>query len=498
MKLKRGSGILLHLTSLPGKYGIGDMGQEAYHFIDFLEDAGQKYWQILPLNPVGYGESPYQSFSAFAANPLLISIDELYEEGLLVEEDLQDVPDFNDIKVEFSKVKEFKEKLFRIASERFKSRRYPDFLKYKEKNSIWLENYTLFMALKKHFGGIPWNHWYEPIANRNTQALRQYQILLQEEIEYNNFLQFIFYMQWMKLKRYANGKGIQIIGDLPIFISYDSSDVWANPHLFELDADGNPLKVAGVPPDYFSETGQLWGNPHYKWSEMAKDDYQWWRERFKCLLQMVDIIRIDHFRGFEAYWEIPAGEETTVNGRWVKGPGAEFFSIMEKYLGELPVIAEDLGIITPLVEELKNQFNFPGMQVLQFIFEDTSQEITLPLKFAGNSVVYTGTHDNDTLWGWFTKHYQEKTGVVEYLKEKLNLDYSWNCEQICWQFIKIALESNAILAIIPLQDLLCLDSSARMNYPGTLGGNWEWRFKKGVLTKELQLKLLNMVEASKR
>jgi len=499
MKLTKGSGILLHPTSLPSKYGIGDLGKEAYDFIDFLHSARQKYWQILPLNPVGYGESPYQPFSAFAANPMLISIDKLQSEGLLLAEDLVNVPQFAKVKVEFTKVKEFKEKLLPIAFSRFsKLPPNPEFLKYQEVNRHWLENYSLFMALKKYFGGVAWNYWEESVAQRDTKALEHYRKLLREEIEYNNFLQFKFSEQWLDLKQYAEKKNVRIIGDIPIFVAYDSSDVWANRHLFELDQEGKPLKVAGVPPDYFSETGQLWGNPHYKWGEMEKDDYKWWRERFSYIFKMVDIVRIDHFRGFEAYWEIPAGEVTAVNGKWVKGPAEKFFATMERYLGKLPVIAEDLGIITSEVELLKNQFDFPGMKVLQFIYEDTTQEITIPLKLVPNSVVYTGTHDNDTILGWFKKHYSEQTEVLKYLQKGLKIDPKLNDQQICWQFIELALQSNALLAIIPLQDLLCLDSWARMNYPGTLGNNWDWRFTKEQLTAEITEKLRTLVEKYNR
>ncbi|MFZ5945204.1 MAG: 4-alpha-glucanotransferase [Bacillota bacterium] len=490
MKLIKGSGVLLHPTSLPGIYGIGDLGPEAYKFVDFLANSKQKYWQILPLNPPGYGESPYQAFSAFAGNPLLISPDNLIQEGLLEGKEIENIPHFNKEQVEFEKVKSFKDNLFRKAFKRFKSNEstmYQDFLK---DNVLWLENYSLFMALKAYYGGSSWNKWERMLVHRDEAALNYYKKLLGNDIEYHKFLQYKFFSQWQHLKEYCNSKGIQIIGDIPIFVSLDSADVWANPYLFSLDEEQNPIKVAGVPPDYFSETGQLWGNPHYDWIRMEEDGYQWWRQRFSNILSMADIVRVDHFRGFEAYWAIPFGEETAVNGKWVKGPGEKFFSTLEKNLGKLPVIAEDLGIITVEVEQLKNKFGFPGMKILQFILEDTTQEVTLPLNFEINSVVYTGTHDNDTIWGWYKKNY---------LKENLEqISNNMNGEKICWHFIEIAFQSSSVLAIIPLQDILCLDSSARMNYPGTLGNNWNWRFKRGDLSKDIEMKLEHLVKVYKR
>ncbi|MEW6064648.1 MAG: 4-alpha-glucanotransferase [Bacillota bacterium] len=495
MTIKRQSGILLHPTSLPSPYGIGDLGKEAFEFVDFLTRSRQKLWQVLPLNPAGYGESPFQSFSAFAGNPLLISIDRLVEQGLLTPQDIHPLPSFSEDRVEFARVRAYKEDLLRKAFTAFQNRlkapEYQDFVA----GAHWLGDYALFMALKQYFGGLPWNHWDASIALRQEQAMENFRQLLKQEIEYHFFLQFTFFRQWMALKRYANDRGIKIIGDLPIFVSYDSSDAWANPHLFELDELGNPAKVAGVPPDYFSETGQLWGNPHYRWAAMEKDDYKWWRERFKGLLETVDIIRIDHFRGFEAYWEIPAGETTAINGRWVKGPGEKFFSIMIRYLGQIPVIAEDLGIITPEVVKLKNRFDFPGMKILQFNLHKNEKEKFLPHHYEPNSVVYTGTHDNDTTIGWYKKLLP---GDVEFLAEYLDLEPAMEAEEICWRLIEVAFRCQSNTAIIPLQDVLCLDSEARMNYPGTVGGNWEWRFRQGVLTPEIEEKLAALTRAGGR
>ncbi|MDW7676004.1 MAG: 4-alpha-glucanotransferase, partial [Bacillota bacterium] len=370
MSNNREYGILLHPTSLTGKYGIGELGQEAYNFIDFLSRSGQTLWQTLPLGPIGYGESPYQSYSAFAGNPLLISLDKLKEQGLLEARDLYEAPSFPEEEVAYDLVIGFKDKALRKAFANFEQQLQAlkgeatglkdkkiiklnsGFALFLEENQIWLDKFSLFMALKKHFNGAAWNYWDQQIAFREQEAVSHYQKLLTNEVRYQAFLQYIFYTQWQELHAYATGKGVKIIGDLPIFVSYDSSDAWANPELFQLDLNGNPLKVAGVPPDYFSETGQLWGNPHYNWQLMKEQDYSWWRERLTALLTYVDIVRIDHFRGFEAYWEIPGEEKTAVNGRWVKGPGAHFFATMEKHLGQLPIIAEDLGIITPEVVAL--------------------------------------------------------------------------------------------------------------------------------------------------
>lgn len=464
MALDRASGILLHPTSLPSPYGIGEMGKEAIKFIDFLKASGQKLWQILPLNPPGYGSSPYQAFSAFAGNSLLISLEQLYKDGLLTSHDLYAVLAHGQGKVNYELVKELKEPLLRKAFERFISsgKELEEYAQFIQANYYWISDYAQFMALKNHFSQRPWNEWEKEVALRNPQVLAHYENLLADNIEYQYFLQYQFHKQWGIIKTYAADNGIRIIGDIPIFVSYDSSDTWVHSHLFELDERGNPAKVAGVPPDYFSATGQRWGNPHYKWDKMAQDDYFWWRQRFQKLLEDVDIIRVDHFRGFESYWEIPAQEETAINGRWVKGPGEQFFKVLEDYLGKLPIIAEDLGLITSDVVKLKKSLGFPGMKVLQFVskedipFEQQEEEI----------VFYTGTHDNDTLLGW----YQENV-----LKE-LDKGYGQDLGDICWEFIDLVMQSKASWVIFPLQDILCLGSEARMNKPGTTWDNWQWRF----------------------
>lgn len=498
MKFNRASGILLHPTSLPSNYGIGDMGPEAYEFIDFLKGSQQSLWQVLPLNPPGYGESPFQCFSAFAGNPLLISPEGLVAEGLLSRDDLAKSPAFDQTKVEFERVREYKGGLLKKAFSSFKGRKSGrDYQKFIASNP-WLEDYALFMALRDYFGGLPWNRWEKPIVLREVRARQYYKNLLAEAIEYHFFVQYVFFTQWLALKGYANEQGVKIIGDLPIFVSYDSSDAWSSPHLFELDEKGSPLKVAGVPPDYFSETGQLWGNPLYKWGEMEKDNFQWWLDRFSSLLKMVDIIRIDHFRGFEAYWEIEAGEETAINGRWVKAPGAKLFTTVQKHLGKIPVIAEDLGLITPEVKELKDQFQFPGMKVLHFHLNSGEKEEMLPHNYEENSVVYTGTHDNDTTLGWYKKLLLENPGEIAFLDEYLGLDGGISGKDICWRMIHVAFQSKANMVIIPMQDVLCLDTDARMNYPGTVGGNWDWRYTPGSLTSELQEKLAHLATRHNR
>lgn len=465
MKLHRASGILLHPTSLPSKHGIGELGAEARAFVDFLAESKQRLWQILPLNPPGFGDSPYQAYSAFAGNPLLISIDELLAEGLLTADDLADAPRFPQESVDFPRVKGYKKNLLRKAFVRFdagkKEEAYQQFV---DNNLYWLHDYALFMALKAHFYDLPWNEWEKSLARRWKEVLAYYENLLSKEIRYHYFLQYKVCRQWIKIKEYAGQKDVRIIGDMPIFVSYDSSDTWVNPHLFELDQEGYPAKVAGVPPDYFSETGQLWGNPHYRWEVMAEDDYFWWRERFKKLLEYVDFIRIDHFRGFEAYWEVAADETTAVRGRWVRGPGKPFFALLEKYLGKLPLIAEDLGYITPEVINLRDAFHFPGMRVLQFTWQESIDSCAAHK----NTIYYTGTHDNDTLWGWYK----------DVVTNGLRLDpQKSDPEQVCWDFIENVFQSACRWAIIPLQDVLALDSWARFNHPGTVGSpNWEWRF----------------------
>ncbi|MEG6585387.1 bifunctional glycogen debranching protein GlgX/4-alpha-glucanotransferase [Dendrosporobacter sp. 1207_IL3150] len=497
--LGRQCGILLHPTSLPSKYGIGDLGKEAYEFVNFLYKSKQKLWQILPLNPVGLGESPYQSPSAFAGNPLLISLGKLVGDGLLSGVDVKLPKQFDTDKVEFEAVKDFKESCLRIAFNSFKQKfeSSVEYERFVNENAIWLHDYALFMALKEYFNDCSWTEWPYEIASRQEGAMREYRELLRDEIGFHYFLQFEFNKQWLALKRYANQWGIKIIGDMPIFIAHDSADVWANQQLFELDKKGLAQKIAGVPPDYFSETGQLWGNPHYNWQEMANEDYNWWRERFQVMLNQVDIIRVDHFRGFEAYWEVPAGEKTAVNGKWIKGPGAKLFSTLERYLGKLPIIAEDLGVITPEVEDLRDAFYYPGMKVLHFVLSCDEEGCCIPFTCDKNSVVYTGTHDNNTTLGWYKLNVGEETEYAECINKMLQMENA-DPEDVCWRMIEFAYNTNANTVIIPMQDVLCLGSEARMNTPGTVGGNWQWRCRKEWLTPELAAHLASLAGRYKR
>ncbi|OGO79449.1 MAG: 4-alpha-glucanotransferase [Clostridiales bacterium GWB2_37_7] len=498
MKFNRESGILLHPTSLPSKYGIGDLGKEAYEFIDFLYNSKQRLWQVLPLGPVGYGESPYQSFSAFAGNTMLISIDRMIELNILTRQDILSVPSFNADKVDFEPVKEYKQKLFKLAFNRFCASDNEAFELFVEENGYWLDEYSFFMALKDHFGGVAWNCWEKSIAKREAYAMEYYKKLLRDEITYQKFLQFMFFTQWLELKAYANKKNIKIIGDIPIFISNDSSDAWSQRELFEINEEGYPIKVAGVPPDFFSETGQYWGNPHYKWDKIENSQFKWWIDRFEMLLKVVDIIRIDHFRGFEAYWEIPGSEVTAINGKWVKAPGKKLFAAIEKHLGKLPIIVEDLGVITKEVEQLKKELDFPGMKILQFTFGKGSEERFLPHNYEIDSVVYTGTHDNNTTVGWYKDSLQSQPEAIEQLKRHFDIKEDVSPKDICWKLIEIAFRCNSVIAIVPMQDLLCLDSEARMNIPSTIGGNWNWRFNKEHATVEIESRLIELSKENNR
>ncbi len=501
MTYPRSSGILLHPTSLPGPFGIGDLGEFAYDFVDFLSATGQKLWQVMPLGPTGYGDSPYACLSAFAGNPLLISPEKLIEDGFLAANDpaLAEYPRLSEDKVEFEAVGEAKEKLFRAAFAHFQQhakeaerKRFANFCDCQQ-NRNWLHNYALFRAVKKEFDNESWTKWNPELAQRHPEALAHANHALAEEIAYHKFLQYVFSKQWGALRNYARLNGIQIVGDMPIFLAHDSADVWAHQELFHLLPDGTPRVVAGVPPDYFSETGQLWGNPLYNWEVMAKDDYSWWAERFKVMLNSVDIVRLDHFRGFEAYWEVPGGEETAMNGQWVKGPDKAFFSAMEKALGHLPFIAEDLGVITPPVEDLRDSFDFPGMKVLQFAFDDTSANNFLPHKHVANAVVYTGTHDNQTTVSWF----ESRSETVQ----KFVLDYlgSTDAAYIHWQMIRLAMSSVANTVLIPMQDILGLDDEVgRMNTPGKAEGNWSWRFKDSEINAQIAHSLKHWTELYER
>jgi len=470
----RRSGILLHPTSLPGEWGIGDLGGCAYRFADFLAESGQQLWQVLPLSPPGIGHSPYQSYSSMAGNPLLISVEALFEQGWLSAGDLQESPRLSGSTVDFGRVIPLKMKLIKKAAGNFFKRNdeplRPAFIEFCSRMKSWLGPFADFSALKEANSGSAWTKW-KIKTNPNPEA-----VLVQQ------FIQFEFFRQWESLKKYCNERGIGIIGDIPIFIAHDSSDVWANPELFDLDEKGDPRTIAGVPPDYFSKTGQRWGNPLYRWDIMERTGFRWWIQRMESMLAMVDIARLDHFRGFEKYWEIPAASATAVNGRWVEGPGDRLFEALQKGLGTLPFIAEDLGYITPEVHELRDRWGFPGMRVLHFAFGDPAPDNPhKPYNFIQNCVAYTGTHDNDTTAGWFSADTSQRRGERESALKYMGSDGS----DAVWDFIRLVLSSVADTAILPMQDLLELGSEARMNRPATTENNWRWRMRQGQLKPEL-------------
>lgn len=487
MGLKRNGGVLLHPTSLPGNEGIGTVGSSACNFIDFLHKAGFSIWQILPLTPPAAGNSPYSAFSVFACNPLMIELQQLIDEGDLPQE-LPDHPPSGN-QVDFGKLIPWKEKLLQKAARTFFSRdenhRLHEFWHFCDSN-YWLHDYALFMTLKRHYRHKPWHRWPKELANRHQPALQKVSEQFGQEIGIQKYQQWQFFRQWQKIRSYANQKGISIIGDLPIFVSHDSADVWCNQGLFLLDQDRKPAVVAGVPPDYFSSTGQLWGNPLYNWQKMQEDSYSWWVARVRQMLQQFDLIRIDHFRGFEAAWHIPAKARTAVKGEWVKGPGARFFDTLQAQFGQLPFIAEDLGIITREVEELRDRYNLPGMKILQFAFDSDGSNPYLPHNHIPNSVIYTGTHDNDTTLGWFSALTPKR---VQQIYRYLDLPGVNPVKDM----IRTALASVARTAIIPLQDLLELPTEARMNRPGTPLGNWGWRFEAGMLDEKIAAEYAEML-----
>jgi len=473
MRFPRSSGILLHPTSLPGQFGSGDLGVPAYRFIDWLVTSGQSIWQMLPIGPVGLANSPYMSFSAFAGSSMLIDLQELVLHGWLTKEDLYTAKDFPDYRVNYPDVAAFRMKMLLKASECFFKKRSSEdtkqFVQYCTTEKTWLEDYALFQALNHRYNEKEWSSWDTGLAHRETQALKKAAEELHDCIDFHKFTQWCFNRQWNALKKYANDRNVALVGDIPIFVAYHSADVWAYPDQFRLDKNGVPIVVAGVPPDYFSKTGQRWGNPLYRWDVIKETKYRWWIERFRKTFSLFDLIRIDHFRGFESYWEIPEEEETAVKGRWVKGPGEEFFKYVQRKLGTLPIIAEDLGIITTEVHALREKLKFPGMKVLQFAFGGGPENAFLPHRYEQNCVVYTGTHDNDTTRGWYEKaSNHEQDFVRRYCKTDGN--------EIQWDLIKYALESVAYIAVIPFQDVIGLGSEGRMNIPGTIEGNWEWRF----------------------
>lgn len=519
MKFDRSGGILLHPSSLPGPYGIGDLGPQAYRFVDWLASTGCKLWQVLPLGPTGYGDSPYQCFSAFAGNPYLISFELLVEDALLTQDDFADSPNFDESRVDFGVLIPWKLGLLQKAFSRFssllkapgtsQSRVLPregifkdvevretvisksdmlieGFNAFRAENVSWLDDFALFMSLKEANGGGPWSGWPEALRKREPSALEKARHDHAEDILQHSFYQFLFFRQWNDLRTFTKARGIKIIGDVPIFIAYDSADAWAHPDLFFLGEDSLPTVVAGVPPDYFSATGQLWGNPLYRWKAHKKSGYAWWIDRFRSVLQFVDIVRLDHFRGFAGYYEIPYGAPTAETGQWITGPGQDLFKTISRELsavenGTLPIIAEDLGVITPDVVDLRERFNLPGMRILQFGFTGPDNPF-LPHNYVTNCIAYTGTHDNDTACGWFKSAPEnERKFALRYLNSD-GTDFAWDLIRGVWS-------SVAVYAIAPMQDLLSLGTEARMNYPSRLGGNWDWRMKEEDMNNDLAHRL---------
>lgn len=483
MKYRRASGILLHPTSLPGPYGIGDLGPQTLAWLDFLAGAGCRLWQILPLGPTGFGDSPYQCFSAFAGNPYLISPEVLLSEGLLLENELDGRAEFPADHVDFGSVIPWKLSLLKMAFANYQ-RSEPEELRealtsFRREQASWLEDYGLFMALKDAHEGAPWNTWEAGLRDRNPDALQAAKQEHAEGLQQHIFNQFLFFRQWRAVCAHASKLGIKIIGDIPIFVAHDSADVWSHPELFFLDEKGQAKVVAGVPPDYFSPTGQLWGNPLYRWKVHRASGYDWWIQRIRSVLRQVDIVRLDHFRGFAGYWQVSGKAKTAVKGRWVRGPGNDFFRVVQDALGDLPIIAEDLGVITPDVEAIRNRYSLPGMKILQFSFAGGPKDPFLPHSYPQNCVVYTGTHDNDTARGWYER---VPEGEREFYRRYLDRDGS----QVAWDLIRASWASVAVMALAPFQDFLALGNEARMNYPGNPSGNWTWRMPGEALNPDLQ------------
>ena len=485
----RQSGVLLAISSLPSRYGIGCFSKEAYEFVDFLEQAGQKLWQILPIGPTGYGDSPYQSFSSFAGNPYFIDLETLIAEGYLTEADC-DACDFgsNEEYVDYEKIYKAR---FKVLKKAFQNRNDQDSQEYKdfvEANAYWLDDYALYMAVKNSFDGKSWITWDEDIRLRKQEAVKAYTEKFRGEIDFYKFQQFLFAKQWTALKAYANRKKIKIVGDIPIYVAFDSADTWSHPELFQLDENCTPIGVAGCPPDAFSATGQLWGNPLYRWDYHKQTGYRWWIQRIAYCYQLYDIVRIDHFRGFDEYYFIPYGDPTAEFGHWEQGPGYDIFRALKAELGNIKVIAEDLGFLTPSVIKLVKKTRYPGMKILQFAFDSREESDYLPHNYPANCVVYTGTHDNDTTLGWYRSlNRRDKAFAKRYLNIKSDKD-------VQWVFIRSALSSVADTAVIPMQDYLGLGAEARMNVPSTLGTNWKWRMKKGVCTEELAKQIRDVVK----
>ena len=493
---KRQSGVLMHISSLPGKYGIGSFGQSAYDFVDFLVRTKQRYWQILPLGTTSYGDSPYQSFSAFAGNTYFIDFDILIEEGLLNEADVKGA-DFGDDprKVDYAKIFDARRPIMEKAVARFlKADDLSDYESFVEQNAAWLEVFAEYMAIKEHFDNLAWTEWPdEAIRRREAASLASYREKLADKLTYHRVTQYLFFKQWLRLKAYANEHHIEIVGDMPIYVAADSADVWAQPHFFKTDAVGKPTCVAGCPPDEFSETGQLWGNPIYDWEAMDKDGYAWWIERLRESFKIYDIVRIDHFRGFESYWEVPADSETSASGKWVKGPDYKLFAAVKEALGDLNIIAEDLGFMTDEVIELRERTGFPGMKILQFAFNPDDESIDSPHLAPNNSVMYTGTHDNNTVLGWYKDEIDDATR--EYMAQYTNRK---EYETVPHAMLRTIFASVSFMAIATMQDLLELDSAARMNYPSTIGGNWTWRMTAEELNPIVEGELYSLTKTYRR
>ena len=493
---KRQSGVLMHISSLPGKYGIGSFGQSAYDFVDFLVRTKQRYWQILPLGTTSYGDSPYQSFSAFAGNTYFIDFDILIEEGLLNEADVKGA-DFGDNprKVDYAKIFDARRPIMEKAVARFlKAEDLSDYESFVEQNAAWLEVFAEYMAIKEHFDNLAWTEWPdEAIRRREAASLASYREKLADKLTYHRVTQYLFFKQWLRLKAYANEHHIEIVGDMPIYVAADSADVWAQPHFFKTDAVGKPTCVAGCPPDEFSETGQLWGNPIYDWEAMDKDGYAWWIERLRESFKIYDIVRIDHFRGFESYWEVPADSDTSATGKWVKGPDYKLFAAVKEALGDLNIIAEDLGFMTDEVIELRERTGFPGMKILQFAFNPDDESIDSPHLAPNNSVMYTGTHDNNTVLGWYKDEIDDATRqyMAQYTNRK---EY----ETVPHAMLRTIFASVSFMAIATMQDLLELDGAARMNYPSTIGGNWTWRMTAEELNPIVEGELYSLTKTYRR
>jgi 4-alpha-glucanotransferase len=491
----RACGILMPIYSLPSKYGIGCFSKEAYDFVDFLKESGQSYWQILPLGSTGYGDSPYQSFSTFAGNPYFIDLETLAKEGLLTTEECEEY-DFGQDKryIEYDKIYFSRFKILRKAFDRSRDKTDIEYENFKKENDFWLKDYTLYTAVKRHFNEVSWNKWDDDIKLRTPEAVKRYSEELKDDIEFYKFIQFKFWEQWNKLKNYANKNKIKIIGDIPIYVAFDSADSWSNPQLFKFDKQNNPIEVAGCPPDGFSLKGQLWGSPIYDWDYHKKTSYSWWIQRILYCFKLYDVVRIDHFRGFDEYYTIPFGQPTAEFGHWEKGPGLDFFHALNSKIGKVEIIAEDLGFVTDSVRKLVKDTGYPGMKVLEFAFDSREENDYLPHNYEKNCVVYTGTHDNDTIKGWYKSlPKKDKQMSIDYLgNEKTNF------KDIHWDFIRLALSSVANYAIIPIQDYLGLGEEARMNTPSTVGGNWKWRLLDGEITKELSLKIKKMVKLYSR